>query len=401
MREKLTTKPRSRKSGQKKKMIVLAVQVITYVYLLYLSCKNVVSPVFIMPKATRYPCSNCGNSFVLEFFVQQNRELCCLICDSQSASQAEIKELRQEVALLKDELRRLSQVNKAAESIGERQENASTVKNSSGDGFTVVRSGRKASAHSMEGATVPLQNRFAPLQEEAEPEPDVMLVGDSLVRGQGSEFCWKKRSRKFRCYPGQKIEDITERVDFLVENSTDDTMFVTVVGTNNLRCDTAPDIVDKYRVMIREFATRRRKVAVCGIIPRYDVGPAMFRKMSIVNRKVKALCSQEGMHFFDLWHHFCLDKSLYVRDGIHLSSVGKARLGRVIGECLADISRPPVAGNGSTNDEVTASVADEVTVDSVAGNSYTAPDTESETRQEEGVAAVPVSIPEPSTRQDF
>ncbi|MPC94845.1 hypothetical protein E2C01_090033 [Portunus trituberculatus] len=59
--------------------------------------------------------------------------------------------------------------------------------------------------------------------------------------------------------------------------------------------------------MMREFAERRRKVAVCGIIPRYDVGPAMFKKMSVVNQQVEALTRQEGMYFFDLWHHFCSD----------------------------------------------------------------------------------------------
>ena len=359
-----------------------------------------------MPKATRFACSSCGNSFVLEFFVQQNSQLCCLFCNCQAAALAEIKELRQEVALLKDELqevRRLAQVGKAVESTGEIQENASTVENSSGDGFTVVRSGRKASAHSFESATVPLQNRFAVLQEEAEPEPDVMLVGDSLVRGQGNEFCREKPRRKYRCYPGQKIEDITERVDYLVENSTEDSMFVTVVGTNNLRCDTATDIVDKYRAMLREFATRRRKVAVCGIIPRYDVGPAIFKRMSVVNREVEALCRQEDMHFFDLWHHFCLDKTLYVCDGIHLNCVGKARLGRVIGECLAGIPRPPVAGNGGTADEDTTSVANEVTVDSVADNSHTAPETQSVVRQEEeiGMAEVPMPIAGCSRDEDF
>ena len=134
-----------------------------------------------MPKATRYPCSSCGNSFVLEFFVQQNRKLCCLICEAQSASKAEIQELKQEVALLRDKLKRLEQDGKAAESTGERHVNASTGGNSSGDGFTVVRNGRRASAHSLESATIPLQNRFAALQKEDEPEPDVMLVGDSLV----------------------------------------------------------------------------------------------------------------------------------------------------------------------------------------------------------------------------
>ena len=133
--------------------------------------------------------------------MQKNRQHCCLFCDFHAAALAEIKELRQEVALLKDELqevRKIAQVGKAVESTGEDRVNASTVENSSDDGYTDVRNGRKASALSLESATVPLQNRFAVLQEEAEPEPDVMLVGDSLVRGQGNEFCREKRMRKYR-----------------------------------------------------------------------------------------------------------------------------------------------------------------------------------------------------------
>ena len=360
-----------------------------------------------MPKAARYPCSGCGNSFVLEWFLQQNSQLCCLLCDSQSVTLARIKELENTVTQLQAELR---------EARGQRQEGKAitdtrslgngdkdTIQADSDDGFTTVRNARKTNASSVVSATVPLKNKFAVLENEAEPEPDVTLVGDSLVRGQGNEFCRKKPRRKLRCYPGQKIEDITERVDYMVENSPENTLFVTVVGTNNLRSENATDIVAKYRAMVKEFADRRRKVAVCGIIPRYDVGPATFGKMSVVNRQVEALCRQENMHYFDLWHHFASDRTLYARDGIHLNCVGKARLGRVIGECLAAIPRPPEIGNGSTGDEDPDSVTSEATVVNVAANSPIAPNTQDVERQEEGVDLAEVSLPvaEPSGEKDF
>ncbi len=358
-----------------------------------------------MPKATRYPCCNCGNSFVLEFFLQQNRQLCCLFCNTQSKTLAKVDKLEKEIVSLKKKLleleeRQQGQVSEAVIRTGEN--NISSIENSTENGFTVVRGSRKASVPKIDSATVPLENRFAVLQEEAEPELDVVLVGDSLVRDQGRHFCHKKPRRKVRSYRGKKIEYITERVDYLVENSTEDSMFVTVIGTNNLRCDTAADIVAKYRDMIRKFASKRRKVAVCGIIPRYDVGPETFRKMSVVNREVRALCRQEGQYFFDLWHHFCQDKTLYARDSIHLSEMGKMRLGRAIGECLAEIPHPPVAENGSTAEEE-ASIANEVTANSVAGSSLTAPENESIERQEEEVdrAEVPEPMPGCSMDQDF
>ena len=354
--------------------------------------------VVIMPFAKRFPCSGCGYSYVKGFFLRENIELCCLICVSQAPALARIKELENEVAQLKDELRvvrRQAQDGEAVADTGLRKDiSEDNVQAISDDGFTMVRNGIKPNATSVVSATVPLENRFAALQNEAEPEPDVMLVGDSLVRGQDNEFCRKRPRRKHRCYPGQKIEDITERVDYIVENSTENTLFVTVVGTNNLRSENATDIVDKYRAMIKEFADRRRKVAVCGIIPRYDVGPVTFRKMSVVNRQVEALCRQESMHYFDLWHHFSSDRTLYARDGIHLNCVGKARLGRVIGECVAAIPRPPEIETGSPADEDTVSVASEVTVVSVAGNSLTAPEAQDLDRQDEEVDPAEVPLPE-------
>ena len=340
-----------------------------------------------MPKASRYLCKVCESSFVLEFFLEQNKELCCLICNAQCKALAEIKELRAEIALLKDELSDFRKVVEVDKAINEKNKEEDEVRpDYVDDGFRFVKKGRKAKAsqQSTESATISLKNRFSVLENETDPEPAVVLIGDSLVRNQDREFCrGRKDRRKHRCLPGRKIEDVTERVPFLVENSKEDTVFVTLVGTNNLQSDTATDIVEKYRAMIREFASRRRKVAVCSIIPRYDVGPDEFRKMSVVNRQVEALCRQEDMHFFNLWHHFCSDRTLYAPDRLHLNGVGRARLGRVLGECLADIPRPLVAGNGSPSIEEVDSVATEVDDANVAGTSHTAP--ESDVQEAENV----------------
>ncbi|MPC40567.1 hypothetical protein E2C01_034128 [Portunus trituberculatus] len=146
---------------------------------------------------------------------------------------AEIKELKDEVARLRDELhevRKLVQVGKAVKVANVNQEKS-----------------RVDDSADTDSATLTLQNKFAVLQEETEPEPTVILVGNSLVSGQRNEFCRGKPNRKHRCYPGRKVEAITERVDYLVENFTENTLFVTVVGTNNLHRDTATDIVKRYQ----------------------------------------------------------------------------------------------------------------------------------------------------------
>ena len=63
----------------------------------------------------------------------------------------------------------------------------------------------------------------------------------------------------------------------------------------------------------------------------------------------------------------------------------------------------PVAWISSTGDEDAATVASEVTVDGVADNSDTAPNTQRVVRQEEevGMAEVPMPIAGCSRDQDF
>ena len=112
------------------------------------------------------------------------------------------------------------------------------------------------------------------------------------------------------------------------------------------------------------------------------------------------------MYYFDLWHHFCLDKILYSRDGLHLNCVGKARLGRVLGEAIADIPRPPKVGKGSTDQDDINSVASAEEVASVTDNDHTAPE-ENEVpevgRQDEAgePSAVPVTDVQTTQEEDF
>ncbi len=55
-------------------------------------------------------------------------------------------------------------------------------------------------------------------------------------------------------------------------------------------------------------------------------------RMIGINALVQNLCKEEGVMYVDVWDHFSRDRTLYVKDGLHLSSVGKARLGRVLDE---------------------------------------------------------------------
>ena len=316
--------------------------------------------------------------------MDQDEGKCCLFCDNVSVIKAELVELKAEIeklrnrvesrptysqAVTESENRRghvhprndaqvssLSDESRASEEPRATKEDRAPVIRAE----TPFRAARKGATLRNRISTVrtPTRNRFEVLDDEVNDGPCFSLVGDSLIRNQDEEFCRKSRKKRSDCYPGAKIENITERVDHIVENSPENTVFVTVVGTNNLRRDHTDDILLKYRTMIRTFAARRKKVFVCGLLPRYDDSAdfSLFRKMSGINRELKHLCAEEGSQYFDVWEHFCSDRSLYSRDGLHLNMVGKARFGRVLRDKVAELSKliavpDPTQSNPAQNPE--------------------------------------------------
>ena len=60
-----------------------------------------------------------------------------------------------------------------------------------------------------------MRNRFQILENEVRDEPGFILVVDSLVRHQCEEFLMKGPRRKNFCYPGERVENITDKIDEL------------------------------------------------------------------------------------------------------------------------------------------------------------------------------------------
>ena len=109
-------------------------------------------------------------------------------------------------------------------------------------------------------------------------------------------------------------------------------MFTYLVGTNNVRTGRSEDIVQKYKALINKLRESRRRSVICGLIPRYDVDTLTLSRMLGINSRLQDLCRKEGVMYVDVWDHFNKDRTLYGKDGLHLSCVGKARLGRVLDE---------------------------------------------------------------------
>ena len=120
--------------------------------------------------------------------------------------------------------------------------------------------------------------------------------------------------RKNFCYPGKRVENITDKIYELVVNSSEETIFVYQVGTNNVVKDRSEEVYEKYKAMIRKIKNSRRRSLVSGLIPRYDVGPLVLSRMLGKNTRLEKLRSKENVMYVDVWDHFSNDRSLFSRD---------------------------------------------------------------------------------------
>ena len=178
------------------------------------------------------------------------------------------------------------------------------------------------------------QNRFRILANRSEEEEEeVRLVGDSLVRGQLTEFCARAPEKRKRfCIPGGGVDDVIASVDEVSNLAPANTTYVIHVGTNDIQHTRSEELMAKYKKLIRKFKVKSSNVVVSGIIPRTKANNQFFNFASSTNRRLSNLCSEEGIGFVDTWDHFYHDRSLFAPDGIHLNEVGAARFGRLLNE---------------------------------------------------------------------
>lgn len=103
------------------------------------------------------------------------------------------------------------------------------------------------------------RNGFWVLDDEVEDSPSLILIGNSFIRHQDLEFCGKGRKRLVKRYPGSGIEDIAEKVDGLVVDSSERSVLVCMVVTNNVKGGKSEDILQKYKVLLEKLRNSRKR----------------------------------------------------------------------------------------------------------------------------------------------
>ena len=198
--------------------------------------------------------------------------------------------------------------------------------------FQVVRNNVRAKARKIIPTTC--QNRFQILTDRTDEE-EVRLVGDSIVRGQLTEFCARAPGKRKRfCIPGGGVDDVIASLDEVSNLAPANTMYVVHVGTNDVQHTRSEELMAKYKRLIENFKNKSRDVIISGIIPRMKANQHFFNMATSMNRRLANLCGEESVGFVDTWDSFFYDRSLFEEDGVHLNDVGAARFGRLLNDAV-------------------------------------------------------------------
>lgn len=211
----------------------------------------------------------------------------------------------------------------------------SQKKDESSEGFRLVKNGsppRKVKPF----IPITTTNRFSIPGFENPDEPEIRLVGDSLVRGQLDSFCGRNPQRRRRfCVPGGRIEDVSNAVDIFTDKAPDNATYVLHVGTNDISTkSTSEEILRKYRALMKKMREKTKNIIFSGILPRLTSDESNLGRAKYVNNILKSFCKEEGFYFADFWNDFYGQADLFLRDGLHLNAIGEARFGRLLNKSV-------------------------------------------------------------------
>lgn len=302
-------------------------------------------------------CADCGHKYAAYLFDDATDHSICRFCQERvwfeatiEAERIKSRKLEEEVKLLREKVdsivsersdrssdRQIPCNNnnlhfRAPPSVtleeGSQQRNGCT--NVPNDGFMPVRRGALG-VRRKEFLPIVTMNRFSVLGFENAEEPETRLIGDSLVRGQLVEWAGRNHTRRKRyCCPGAKVENLIDSLDFFTDGVHDHSRLIIHVGTNNIFNSRSEDLLEKYKDLMRKLKEKTNEIIFTGILPRINGPNAFYSRALYINNQLKSLCEQEGVGFANFWNDFYGKRELFLDDGLHLNSVGSARLGRLL-----------------------------------------------------------------------
>lgn len=164
---------------------------------------------------------------------------------------------------------------------------------------------------------------------------DLLFIGDSITQCwtyEGKEL-WAQRYAPLKAANFGIGSDRTEHVLWRVQNGTLEgcapKVVVLLIGTNNIKRDTAPQIAEGVAAILAEIRTRlpQTKILLLGLFPRAET-PDDWRRLKVaeVNTHLAKLDNGKTVFFLDLGPKFIgtdgtLSKGV-MHDFLHLTSAG-------------------------------------------------------------------------------
>ena len=312
----------------------------------------------------RIACPNCANKFYSDWFPKFGRpDAKCFMCLTNENFQYlesiikshnhAIDELRQENADLKAELKKVKA----------NPHNIPPLDQS----FQTVHNKRKNKPTPKKTPGIPTSNRFSALDDEQETdssksakerterkrssnrdtevkyskhEKNTIVVGDSIIRGQGAAFASNSKAKKrtVKVVPGSKIDFIKKDIEKTQVNK--DTCLVVNVGTNDVHDGgivSSTEIMQKYSSLIKTMKEKSDKCVINGILPRLRANPYSRNRVREINKSLNEVCNKEGVYFNDTWDKFACNKDFFKKDGVHLSRIGVDQMSKSINMAVYNV----------------------------------------------------------------
>lgn len=344
--------------------------------------------------AHKYECTTCHKSFFISFLVTTDPEtITCSFCHASKSTLAEINLLRDhistvkqdlitegevyrieisqlttEVTELKAEVATLSKLvadnphpklcEKIYSGINDDESNrsyasvaASSHANYKGkksnsinnvDGFKLVKNGGDLRPPNM-CHPVSTFNKFNILKEVENDYPaEIVLVGDSIVRNQDIHFSKSKAKRRVHSYGGFSLsgqKQMASKVDNFSMNTNENTLFVLQVGTNDLLTNkhrnSPHELIEKYRALLKSIneKSKSKNMIILGLLPVLFESLDDIWDRKYMNDLLAKLAHDENLQFLSFWNEFAQSsehRTLFNRDGLHLSLDGEARLNTLL-----------------------------------------------------------------------
>lgn len=140
---------------------------------------------------------------------------------------------------------------------------------------------------------------------------EILFVGDSITDGWRNRALWKERYAPLKAADFGIGGDRTEHVLWRLQNGELDgikpKVIVLMIGTNNTRNNSAPEIVEGITAIVKEFRTRLpdSKVLLLGVFPR-DAQPNTPNRVKIkeINTSIAKLDDGRHVKYLDIGEKF-------------------------------------------------------------------------------------------------